>query len=224
MKEVNNQTANLEALGLAQPKQKFEKQKLGQEDFLRLMTTQMNNQDPMKPMQNGDFLGQMAQFSAVTGLKEIKDSFNTLAASMKSAQALQASGMVGREVLIPAETLKYSGQQKMEGAVEVPPGNHDVKVIITDASGSVVKELELQAGKDGLVTFAWDAIRQDGNKVDNGTYYFNAVSSVDGESTSLKTYLLDSVKSVSLGRAGEGVSLNLASSGRASMADVAEVR
>ena len=106
MDSVNKPNMNvLESLGLAKSKPKMEEQKLGQEDFIKLMTTQMNHQDPMKPMENGDFLSDMAQFSTVAGLKEIKDSFNNLATSLQSSQALQASSMVGRTVLIPGSII-----------------------------------------------------------------------------------------------------------------------
>ena len=82
-------------------KKPTEKKQLGQEDFMDLMLTQMNNQDPFKPMENGEFLTQMAQFSAVSGLKDIKESFQGLADTMQSNQALQAASMVGRKVLVP---------------------------------------------------------------------------------------------------------------------------
>ena len=98
----------LENLGLTKPKKAMTEQKLGQEDFIKLMTTQMNHQDPMKPMENGDFLSEMAQFSTVSGLKEIKDAFNGLATSLKSSQALQASSMVGRTVLVPGSMSTFS--------------------------------------------------------------------------------------------------------------------
>ena len=228
MKDVNQLSSSFEQLGLAQEKPRHEKKNLGQDDFLKLMTTQMNNQDPFKPMENGDFLGQMAQFSAVTGLKEIKESFNTLASSMKSAQALQASSMVGRKVLIPGDKAALDGSGMINGAVDVPAGSGDIKVMVTNMSGEVVKEIALNGSKSGLIEFSWDGKQLDDQQAAPGTYFFNAVvpnqeQNKEG-SASLKTYVMDSVKSVSLGKAGEGVVLNLASSGKASMADVAEVR
>ena len=94
MDSVNKSgSTSLESLGLAKPKKGLQRQKLGQEDFIKLMTTQMNQQDPFKPMADGKFISDMAQFSTVSGLNEIKTAFNTLANSLKSNQALQASSM-----------------------------------------------------------------------------------------------------------------------------------
>ena len=66
--------------------------KLGQEEFLRLMITQLKNQDPTKPLDSGEFLGQLAQFGTVSGLADLKSSFTELAGSLVSNQALQAAG------------------------------------------------------------------------------------------------------------------------------------
>ena len=83
--------ADLEALGLGVPtaqKDSTKKSELGAEDFLMLMTTQLKNQDPFKPLDNGEFLGQLAQFVAVSGLKELKTEFADLPSNILSGQAL----------------------------------------------------------------------------------------------------------------------------------------
>ena len=80
---------------------------LGLNTFLKLMVTQLNNQDPFKPMENGDFLGQIAQFGSVTGLEKLNQNFESLAGSITSGQALQARGLVEREVLVPIEHPKH---------------------------------------------------------------------------------------------------------------------
>jgi hypothetical protein len=77
--------------------------KLGQEQFLKLMITQLNNQDPFKPLESGEFLGQLAQFGTVSGIQDLQQSFQGLAGSMQSNQALQAAGLVGRSVYVPAQ-------------------------------------------------------------------------------------------------------------------------
>ncbi|TAL42573.1 MAG: flagellar hook assembly protein FlgD, partial [Methylovulum sp.] len=71
---------------------------LSQDEFLKLMTTQMTHQDPTKPMQNGEFLSQMAQFGTVSGIQDLQQSFKDFSASISSDQALQASSLVGRTV------------------------------------------------------------------------------------------------------------------------------
>lgn len=224
MDSINKPNMNiLENLGLSKPKEAMKEQKLGQEDFIKLMTTQMNHQDPMKPMENGDFLSDMAQFSTVSGLKEIKDSFNSLANSLKSSQALQASSMVGRQVLVPGSMSTFSEGTPMKGAVELENNVSDLKVNILDDKGALVKEVNLGNKAAGVAHFSWDGMLSADKKAMSGNYSIHAVGKVDGKSESLKTLITDTVQSVSLGSGGQGVSLTLANAGSASLADVKEI-
>jgi len=213
----------LENLGLAKPKQAMTEQKLGQEDFIKLMTTQMNHQDPMKPMENGDFLSDMAQFSTVSGLKEIKDSFNSLATSLQSSQALQASSMVGRQVLVPGSMSTLSEGTPMKAGVELEKNVSDLKVAIMDDKGSLVKEISLGNKPAGVAHFSWDGMLSADKKATSGNYTIRAVGIVDGKQESLSTLISDKVQSVSLGQGGQGVSLSLANAGSAGLADVKEI-
>ena len=224
MDSVNKPNMNvLENLGLAKTKKAGTEQKLGQEDFIKLMTTQMNNQDPMKPMENGDFLSEMAQFSTVSGLKEIKDAFNGLATSLKSSQALQASSMVGRKVLVPGSMSSLSQGTPMKAAVEIDEGVADVKVNIMNDQGALVKEIDLGNKSAGVAHFSWDGMLDADKKAMSGNYSIRAIGMRDGQAESLKTLISDTVQSVSLGTGGQGVSLTLANAGSAGLADVKEI-
>lgn len=224
MEKIDNSTlAAFEKIGLTKPKEEMKSPKLGQDDFIKLMTTQMNHQDPFKPMENGDFLGQMAQFSSVTGLKEIKDSFNTLATALKSNQALQASSMVGRKVLIPGNSTTHTEGSELKGAVELETPVSDLKVSIVDDKGALVKEITLGSQQPGLVSFNWDGKLIDGKPAISGNYQIIAQGVVDGKGQSLNTLVTDTVQSVSLGKAGEAIKLTLANTGSASLADVQEI-
>lgn len=224
MDSVNKPNMNvLESLGLSKPKQAIKEQKLGQEDFIKLMTTQMNHQDPMKPMENGDFLSDMAQFSTVSGLKEIKDAFNNLATSLKSSQALQASSMVGRKVLIPGSMSTFSEGTPMKGAVVLDTNVSDLKVGILNDKGALVKEINLGNKAAGVAHFSWDGMLSADKKAMSGNYSIRAIGMVDGKSESLNTLISDTVQSVSLGTGGQSVSLTLANAGSAGLADVKEI-
>ncbi len=213
----------LENLGLTKPKKAMADQKLGQEDFIKLMTTQMNHQDPMKPMENGDFLSDMAQFSTVSGLKEIKDAFNGLATSLKSSQALQASSMVGRKVLVPGSMSTYSEGTPMKAAVDLETNVTDLKVSIMDDKGALVKEIDLGNKAAGVAHFTWDGMLAQDKKAMSGNYSIRAEGMVDGKTESLSTLISDTVQSVSLGTGGQSVSLTLANAGSAGLADVKEI-
>ena len=117
------------ALGLAVPDE-VDSQELGQEEFLQLMLTQLENQDPFKPMESGEFLGQLAQFGTVTGLGELQQSFESLSGSLISDQALQAASLVGRSVTIESGEGLLKTDSPLTGAVELPTSSLCRRVVL----------------------------------------------------------------------------------------------
>src|SRR5262245_53832534 len=118
---INTSGLDLEGLGLRSPADTapVKRSELGQEDFLRLMITQFKNQDPFKPMENGEFLAQLAQFSTVKGLDDLNNSFGNLSSSVVSNQALQASSLLGRTVLVDGNMGNLDAGGQLSGAVEL---------------------------------------------------------------------------------------------------------
>lgn len=192
---------------------------LGQDDFLKLMVTQLRNQDPMKPMENGEFLGQIAQFSTVSGIQELQSSFAALSASMQSDQALQAAALVGRTALVASGSATLKAGEAVDGAVELPSGATDVVVDITDASGAVVRQLDLGTRPAGMAEFAWDGLDAAGAPVPAGKYGISARARIAGRTESASTLVAAHVDSVTLGGSG-GLVLNLAQLGSAPFAAV----
>ena len=103
----------------APPPTESGRDELGQEDFLTLMITQFRNQDPFEPMDNGDFLGQLAQFGTVNGIEQLNSSMAGLTGSIQNDQALQAASLVGRGVLAQSNAGYLPDGGQMTGAVEV---------------------------------------------------------------------------------------------------------
>src|SRR5688500_14063521 len=95
---------------------------LGIDEFLTLMTTQLKNQDPMKPLEGTEFIAQLAQFGAVSGIQQMQTSMETLAASLRSTQALNGATLVGREVLAPSSAINHAEGSSTSGEIEVPAG------------------------------------------------------------------------------------------------------
>ena len=222
---------SFESLGLTKPNDGPKKPKLGQEDFMKLMTTQLNNQDPFKPMENGDFLTQMAQFSAVSGLKDIKDNFKVLTDAMTSNQALQASTLVGRQVLVPGESNAMPDKGVMQGAVELPASTSNLSIKVTDANGELIHTIDMGSQKEGMVNYKWDGMKtvssNDGSetqqRIASGQYKIIAEMEVDGKPQAIKALIIDKVDSVSLGKQGQGMTLNLANSGSSKLADIRQL-
>lgn len=193
-------------LGFGVPQAKREGD-LGQEDFLQLMLTQLKNQDPFKPMESGEFLGQLAQFGTVQGLAGLQTSFDGLASSLVSNQALQASALVGRSALVRATTLGIVAGQPVAGAVELPSGASGVSVAIRDGQGQTIRTLELGSQAEGLVAFAWDGLDDDGAPAPAGRYSFAAQYRSGTETVAADTLLRAPIDSVLLGADGFNVEL-----------------
>jgi flagellar basal-body rod modification protein FlgD len=216
-------TAPIDALGLdlSVPPAK-RKTELGQEDFLHLMLTQLKNQDPFKPMESGEFLGQLAQFGTVQGLAMLQTSFDGLASSLVSNQALQASTLVGRSALVGASELVVDAGAPVEGAVELPTASSGVTVEIRDAYGQTIRTLELGPQAAGLATFVWNGLDGDGEPVPAGSYTFRATYRADGKSVAAETLLRAPIDSVLLG--ADGFSVELRGIGEMPFTAVREIR
>jgi len=197
---------------------------LGQEDFLTLMTTQLRNQDPFKPMENGDFLGQLAQFGAVTGIKDLQTAFKDLSNSLYSSQTLQAASMVGREVLVPGEYAQITGEGGMSGAVDLPVPVSSLNVGIYDLSGQLIRNIELGPQSAGMPAFSWDGLNAQGEAVVPGRYEIRA-EALNGNTNEIFDVLVtDRVESVSLPSAGGAFTLELAGVGEKSFSDIRQIR
>jgi len=198
-----------EARIFAPPPTDVGRDELGQEDFLTLMISQFRNQDPFEPMDNGDFLGQLAQFGTVNGIEELNSSMTGLTGSIQNDQALQAANLVGHSVLASTNAGYLPEDGSLTGAVELNSSVSNVQVEITDISGQVVQRLELGEHQAGLARFEWDGRDLNGDPVDAGHYQVSTrvVRGVNFES--VETLMESSIESVSLGRFGEGLTLNL---------------
>lgn len=199
--------------------------RLGQDAFLKLMTTQMQNQDPFKPLESGEFLGQMAQFSTVSGIQDMQASFNQLANSLVSNQALQASALVGREVVVPSSyAVLPAGGGTLRGAIELPAGARNVRIGLYNSAGELVHQLNLGSKTAGMHEFSWDGVKADGISAPRQIYVMKAEVDTGAEMVAGETLAVANVDSVSLGRMGEGITINLADLGSASFSSVRQIR
>ena len=194
---------------------------LGIDEFLTLMTTQLKNQDPMKPLDGTAFIAQLAQFGAVSGIQQMQTSMETLAASLRSAQALNGATLVGRDVLAPADGVNFTAGVPVSGEMDVPAGASTVEVRITDAAGAVVRQMTVPV-VDGAARFTWDGLRSDGVAAASGAYDIEALARVGQGTESLSVLMNARVASVSIDANGAG-SLSTPTLGAVSMADVRRV-
>lgn len=221
---------SFEELGLTR-KEGIKDKNLGQDEFLSLMIAQMRNQDPMSPMDNGEFISQMAQFSAAKGMKEIKDSFTSLAEALQSSHALQASSMVGRTVLVPGNVANLPEEGKLEGSVDLKNGALELVVSVTDQAGQLLKKISLGRQPAGQIDFSWDGEIDRGTnspdaatqQAEPGKYKIRAEVIVEGKPEPVDTLVRDKVESVSMGKGIKSITLNLSNAGSVTLSKVKEV-
>ena len=212
-KSISSVLTGIESLSSDRLKQTVEKKSLGQEEFLELMMTQLQNQDPLNPAESGEFLSQIAQFGTVNGITELQQSFSTLASSLQSNQALQASTMVGRSVLVESNSLQLANGESVNFAIDLPQSVGSLEVTISDSVGQVVRQFNLGTQGSGLVDLNWDGLTNNGEQLAPGTYRISAQAQIDGENQSLNTLVVAPVESVSLARDGSEPTLNLSNIG-----------
>jgi flagellar basal-body rod modification protein FlgD len=190
---------------------------LSQADFLSLLTQQMRNQDPTKPMDSSQMVSQLAQISQVSATQALQSSFDGLSAALQGNQILQASGMVGRSVVVPsaAGTLRDGG---LDGAVNVPDGGGQVLVKISDTHGNVLRTISLGTPPAGLARFHWDGTGDGGQALPAGTYGLAAQAG----DTAVATYVSGKVTGVGM-TGSDGTYLDVDGFGGALLSQVAQI-
>lgn len=220
---MNFSIDTLKELGVARTEPTKPRNKLGQEEFLKLMTTQLTHQDPSKPLESGEFLGQLAQFSTVTGIQDLQKSFGEFARSVNSDQALQAANLVGRTVLAPGDEGLLAAGGSLGGEVIVPDNATSVAVEILDSNGGLVKRIDLGSQLPGQTVFSWDGLDSDGTLASPGAYKIRANAVIDGTNTALVSLVQSRVDSVTLGKGNGGLTINVAGLGAINFSDIQQI-
>lgn len=219
MNEISSSDPRL----FAPPPEQKPQGELGQADFLKLMVTQFQNQDPFEPMDNGDFLGQLAQFSTVNGITSLNDSFAGLADSMQGEQVLQAASLVGQTVLASSDVGYLADGGAVSGAVDLRSSASNVQIEITDVNGELVQRLELGQQAPGMARFAWDGRDIDGDFAAEGQYLISARVLSGTQVESAETLLETEIESVTIGQFGQGMTLNLPGGSTMSISQVRRI-
>jgi flagellar basal-body rod modification protein FlgD len=191
---------------------------LGKNEFLNLLVAQLNNQNPLEPQGNGEFIAQLAQFSQVEGIEKLNTSMGSLLSGYQSSQALQASSLVGRKVIVPTEKAVVDTSESFKASMVLPVSSSNVYVNVYDKTGAVVNRINMGEQAAGNVSFIWDGKDASGNLLPPGTYKFEAQATYEGETKGLYTMLPANVDSVVLG--GSELMLNLAGLGSVPLSQV----
>lgn len=197
---------------------------LGQEDFLKLLVAQLKNQDPSNPVENSEFLGQIAQFSMVSGIDNLGASFDSVASSLFSQQAMQASQLVGKDILIETNTGQLTEGESLEGKLESPTAASNVKIVVEDQAGLVVRTLDLGNIGAGSAIFNWDGVDSEGTQAPSGSYTLRAEAFVDGSLQGVPMQIFSKVQSIAVDRGNTSVSLELSGNRSVGIGQVREFK
>ncbi len=191
-----------------------------QDRFLKLLVTQLKNQDPLNPMDNAQMTSQLAQISTVDGIEKLNATLQMILEGNSDNQAMQAAALVGHGVLVPGSGLSLAGGMAIGGIDLAEPADR-VTVVIRDASGIALKNIELGGRNAGSHGFSWDGTTDAGVQAADGAYSI-AVSAQRGEAKVSATALELGIVS-SVARTGQSVSLNVGTLGAFRMSDVREI-
>src|ERR1700678_2310407 len=197
---------------------------LGGTGFLTLLLAQLQNQDPTSPVDSNEFLSQLASLSEVQGINQLNSSFSTLSSTLSSNQALQASSLLGHQVLAASSTgnLATAGAT-LTGAVSVPQTSSQVTLNITNSAGVLVDSINLGAQSAGLANFSWNGETSSGSAAPAGTYTLSAQVAGVASGTAITTLVNGTVDSVTMGAGTTGLTLNVAGLGSVPYSSVQQI-
>ena len=191
-----------------------------QSRFLKLLTEQLKNQDPLSPMDNAQMTSQLAQISTVDGIEKLNTTLTALLDGSQSSDAVQAAALVGKGVMVEGKALTLSGG-KAYGGIELASAADKVTVTIKDANGLEVRKLELGDADAGVHNFSWDGLTTNGAQAASGNYTIS-VAATRGDTTLKPVALQISTVNSVLRTSSGSVSLDVGS-GLVSLADIKQI-
>jgi len=188
--------------------------------FLKLLVTQLKNQDPMNPMENAELTMQLAQMSTVEGINKMNATLDGLAGQFRAGQALQGAALVGRQVMAQGDALALTAAGAA-GGLGLDNAADSVRVRVMNDAGVVLRDLELGGMQAGFNRFVWDGLDASGAPAPLGDYRFQVIASAAGNPVGVAPYALGSVLSVAL--RGDGIDMEVSGLGMRGLDQVRQI-
>jgi len=204
----NPASATYASLGGSQAVSKSSAAQDAQTKFLTLLTAQMQHQDPLNPMDNAQVTSQIAQLNTVDGIERLNAAVKALTANMNDSTAIQATGLVGKDVLVNGSRIDHVGTGGV-GGVDLSAPADSVQVVIKDANGFPIKTVNLGALPSGVKSFSWDGKADNGQMSALGQYTMSVRATQGGQLVQATALETDRVASVT--RSAGGVAINYSS-------------
>ncbi|MCP5048422.1 MAG: hypothetical protein GY940_14730 [bacterium] len=202
------------------PQNKTAESELGKDAFMQLMITQMTNQNPLEPMENTQFISQLAQFSALEQQQNIAAGIEMLALTQTAATNSQMVNLIGKRVVIPGSQFSIDDGEPMEIRFKLDDNPPPSELIISNSDGDVVRRIDMDQLEVGLNRFRFDAKNDNGDALESGNYFYNLKAKDGSNIDGLTTYSNHLVDAVSY----EGTAILLKSGSMTiDLADISEV-
>lgn len=191
-----------------------------QDRFLKLLVTQMKNQDPLKPLDNAEVTSQLAQISTVSGIDKLNTTLKLLSSDYEDSQSIEATAMIGRDAFVPGRSIHLEKDAAIAG-IELAQPVDALKVTISDSHGVAIRNIDLKAHPAGISTIGWDGKTDSGAEAAEGDYTFEVSATQGGKDIKVNTLALGSVDSISHGE--QGTLLDMGKLGLVSLSDIKQV-
>jgi flagellar basal-body rod modification protein FlgD len=173
-------------------------------DFLRLISSQLQNQDPMQPTDPSQFLGQLEGLSEVSSLQNMQS-------VMTASQVSSSASLLGRSVLAPGTNAALAAGGVISGAVNAPAGATSLTVSIANASGAPVTSFQLSPAASGMTAFSWNGATAGGATATAGQYTLSVTATVNGAAQAVNPMVVSQVQSVTIDPSTQQLNLNTTS-------------
>ena len=189
------------------------KSAMDKDAFLKLMIAQLQNQDPLEPMDGTDYSAQLAQFSSLEQLNNINESLNnSIDANYLLTQSVNntmTATLIGKDAKIAGTTIAYEDQENAQFGYILPADAKDLKVSVKNASGVTVKVFDDLKSAQGDYKLDWDFTDDNGEKVKKGNYTFElSASTLNGEKMTAAQYLIGTIDGVRFNAQGTSLLIN----------------
>ena len=207
----------------ATSKAKKDASSLGQDDFMKLMLQQLKSQDPFKPTDNTEFISQMAQLTSVSGISEMNENLSALTGSLYSAQLLDSSSLIGKEVLVESNIASLPSSGNVRGQVTLPTSTTALDIEILAPSGEVIAKVPMGPQAVGVSNFEWNGVGLNGERLPPGNYQIRANFLNGNKVEALTTEMRSPVLSVSVPASGGSPQVQVKGLGTVNLSQIKEI-
>jgi flagellar basal-body rod modification protein FlgD len=189
--------------------------------FLKLLVTQLNNQDPLNPLDNAQLTSQLAQMSTVSGIEKLNGTVQSLLSQSGSSQVLQSAALIGRTVLVPGKEVAIKDGAPEKFGIDLAGAADSVTVSVKNAAGDTVRTLDLGALPPGVKMVDWDGKTNTGTTAPDGAYTLSVTAKAGKDDVASLALTYGKVASVA--QVYGGASLDLGGDRKAGLDEVRQV-